>query len=258
MENLIVASFQDLDNAVKGLNKLNELNALDDVIIYNMVMLHKKGEQFDVLYHEGPDTQDLPTEGAMAGSLIGAIAGPIGMALGMMTGVMAGALDEDDTETFFDEFLDKVNKQLQPGSYALVIDAEEDTELFINSYLEPFHAVVVRTGITDQYDKYDQEQLEGLNKEIDNEEKELETAAGKNKSAIEAKINNLKAKREERVKKLKERRGNSKKQVQEKIDSLNKKIATSEDKRKERLEAHKKKLTEKLDKWNEEFASAFI
>jgi len=254
MENLVVASFQDMDNAVKALNKLNELNELDDIIIYNMVMIQKKGEQFQVLYREGPDTQDLPAEGAFVGSLIGALAGPIGMALGMLTGVMAGAVNEDDTETFFDEFLNNVTKQLQPGSYAVVIDVEEDTAVFIDSYLEPFHAVIVRKDITDQYDKYDQEHIEELNKQIDNEEKELDTASEKNKAAIKAKISNLKSKREERIKKFKTRRENSKKQLQEKIENLKKKITASQDKRNERLKAHKEKLEDKLDTWAEDVA----
>jgi len=86
MESFIVAIFKDVQHANEGLGKLKELDQLDEIVIYNMAMVRKKGDhQFEYLYHDGPDTQDLPAEGAVIGSLVGLIAGPIGMAIGRMT-----------------------------------------------------------------------------------------------------------------------------------------------------------------------------
>jgi hypothetical protein len=227
-------------------------------VIYNIVMIQKKGDQFQILYHEGPDTQDLPAEEAAVGTLIGALAGPLGMGLGMLTGVMAGALDEDDTQTFYDEVLEKVSKELQSGSYAIVMDVEEDDPVIINSYLEPYHTMITRTDIAGEYNQYDQQQLRELNKEIDAEEEKLKTAAEEGKLAIKAKLDELKAERKKRNKKHKSRMENLKKQIRERIESVNKKIKTANDKRKERLKAHKEKLEEKLDEAIEDVGWVYL
>lgn len=220
MENLLVATFQDKENAFDALKKLKDLHQLDDIMIYNLVVLQKKQKGFEVLYHDGPDTQDLPAAGAFTGSLIGAIGGPIGMAIGMLTGLMMGAVDEDDTETFFDETLHNINKRLQPGSYAIVMDVDEDVQSITDSYLESYNGTITRTTMTDQYNKYNDEQWAELNQQIDEEEKILQTAAEADKAAIKAKIKELKTKREELQKKFRARRENLKKRIQDKVESL--------------------------------------
>jgi uncharacterized membrane protein len=258
MENLIVATFQIKDDASQAVNQLKELNELEDIIIYNIVMIQKKEKQIEVLYHEGPDTLDLPAESAFVGSLIGAIGGPVGMAIGMLTGVMVGSVNEDDTEAFIDKLMKKVNERLQPGSYAIVMDIEEYDELFVDSYLESHHATVVRTPIADQYDNFNREQVAEFNKQMNAEEERLKTATDRDKMAIKVKIKELKARRDEASKKFKARRADLKKIIQDRIASLDQKIATANGQRKERLRAHKEKLDAKIKQWNDKVASVLL
>src|SRR5579871_2152959 len=172
MENIVVSAFRNVQDATLGLNKLKDLDQLNDIDIFNIVMIRKTSDdKFEFLYRDGPDTQDLPADGALAGTLIGVIGGPIGMAVGMLTGAMIGAADENDTEDMYREFLADVNKQLGVGTVAIVLDVEEEGELMINSYLEPFNGVIVRRDIAAEFDKYDQEQERELNEEIDEEER---------------------------------------------------------------------------------------
>jgi uncharacterized membrane protein len=255
MENLIVATFQNKDDASKAVEQLKELNQLEDIVIYNIAMIQKKENQIEVLYHEGPDTEDMPGESAFVGSLVGAIGGPVGMAIGMLTGVMIGAVSEDDTETFIDKLMQKVNKRLQPGSYAIVMDIEEYAELFVDSYLEPHHATVLRAPIEDQYDNFSREQWEEFNRELDAEEERLKKATDEDKMAIKEKIKGLKAKRDETSKKFKARRANLKKMIQDRIARLDQKIAAAEAQRKERLKSRKERLEDKIKKWNQKVAS---
>jgi len=159
MENLIVVTFQNAQNATDGLNRVKELDELSDITIYNIALIRKTGEsQFELLHRDGPDTADFPATGAVAGTLIGAIAGPVGMAIGMMTGTMFGYVDEDTTDGFYTDLMDKLKDRLSAGTFAIVMDVEEDSELIINSYMEPYNGVIVRTAITDMVDDYDQEQ----------------------------------------------------------------------------------------------------
>ena len=249
MENIVVSSFRNLQDATLGLNKLKDLDQLNDITIYNLVMIRKTAEgKFEFLYREGPDTQDIPAEGALAGTLIGAIGGPIGMAVGMLTGTMLGSADEDDKEEMSQEFLDNVNKQLSVGSIAIVMDVEEEDELMINSYLSPFNGVIVRRDIADELAKHDQQQWAELDAELDAEEARLKAAGAKDKAAIEAKIAKLKTERQERLKKVKERNARTKEQIQNKLKILDEKWKTSDQQLKTKIAAQKVKLGGKLEK----------
>ncbi len=249
MENIVIASFLNLQDATLGLNKLKDLDQLNDITIYNLAMIRKTAEgKYEFLYREGPDTDDMPAEGALAGTLVGAIGGPIGMALGMLTGTMIGSVDQDDREDMSLDFLDDVNKQLSIGSIAIVMDVEEDGELMINSYLSSFNGVIVRRDLATQLAKYDQKQSAELDAELKAEEERLKQAGAKDKAAIEAKIAKLKTERDERISKLKDRNARTKEQVQNKLKYLDEKWKTSDQQLKAKIAAQKEKLKAKLNK----------
>ena len=252
MENIVISSFPNLQDATLGLNKLKDLDQLNDITIYNMVMIRKTAEgKFEFLYQEGPDMRDIPAEGALAGTLIGAIGGPIGMAVGMLTGVVVGSANEDDSEEMSRKFLDDVNSQLGIGSVAIVLDVEEEGELMINSYLSPFNGVIVRRDIADQFAKYDQEQWMELEEELKAEEGRLKEAGEKDKAAIEAKIAKLKTEREERIRKIRERNAATKELIHNKIKALDEKWKTSDQQLKLRIAAQREKLRGQLEKASE-------
>jgi uncharacterized membrane protein len=259
MENIVVSTFRNVQDATAGLNKLKDLDQLNDITIYNMVMIRKTAEsRYAFLYQDGPDTQDLPAEGAMAGTLVGALAGPIGMAIGMLTGVMVGSADEDDTENMSQEFLDDVNKRLEIDAIAIVLDVEEDGEFMINSYLEPFNGVVARRDTAAELDKYDQEQWKELKDEIQEAEEQLKQAREEDKAAIKAKIEKLKSERDEKIKKIRERNAKTKQHLQNKLKTLDEKWKASNQQIKTRIEQHREKLQQKLIQTDKEIESAFV
>src|SRR5258708_20526641 len=99
MENIVVSTFRNVQDATAALNRLKDLDQLNDITIYNMVMIRKTAEgRFVFLYQDGPDTQDLPAEVAMARTLVGALAGPIGMCIVIFTAVMVAPPDASDTD----------------------------------------------------------------------------------------------------------------------------------------------------------------
>lgn len=258
MENLVVSTFRNPPDAFAALNKLKGLEQLGDIIIYNVAMIRKTGDNtFEMLDQEGPEFQDRPAIGAIKGSLIGAIAGPLGMAIGMLTGTMAEAISEGEAQDFSDEFLSKVNAEIDTGSVALVLDMEEDSGFMINSYMEPYHGTTIHSNIILEYDQFDRQQWKELNEEIENEEKALQTALKKDKASIHAKIADLKLKRKKRIAKIRTRFGNRKKAIEEKIKALDKKIKASRDETTEKLRSQRARLSDQLEKFNESVAWAY-
>ena len=185
MESIIVATFQNLQDAEKSLDRIRELDRIDDIAVYNIVLAQKKDEiKLEFLYSDGPDTKHFPAGGAITGLLIGALAGPLGMVIGIMVGGISGSLDKYDVEKGQQEFLNKIRHQLKTGCYALIMEVEEDDPKLINFYLEQNNAVVIRTVLDDVYTNHDMEEWESLIHEISREEKELEKAGREEKAAI--------------------------------------------------------------------------
>ena len=258
MENLVVSTFQDAENAAEGLKKLQELDQIGDIIIYNVVMIRKTAEnQFDLLFQDGPDYEGRPALGALGGSVIGAIGGPIGMVIGMLTGTIIGSADADDAEAFSADFLAKVNGSLVIGTFAILLDVEEDNELMINSYMETCHGVTVHSDIADQYDRFDDQQWKELNEEIDEEEKALQVAVDKDKEALKAKIAKLKAERDEKIGKIKTRAAARKRYIGEKIKALDGKLKAAGEKQREKINAQRDKIHAKLAAFDKKTQWAF-
>jgi uncharacterized membrane protein len=249
MENLIVVNFNDLLSAREGLKKLNELDQLGDITIYNYALISKTdNKKYDLISHEGPDTSGLPVAGVIGGSLIGIVGGPIGVAIGMLTGAMVGSVDEENWAKYSHEVLDGVKDKLKIGSSAIIVDAEEDVDYFIDSYMKSLQGTVVRTKIADQYDQFNQEQWNELNDEIDAAEKELGKAVDKNKATIKAKIEKLKREREDKIQKIKIRTAKRKRHIEEKVKAIDDKLKKQEKNTQDKLKAHRHKLLDKIKK----------
>ena len=199
MENLVVSTFQNLQDATAALERLKDLDLMSDITIYNLALIRKTGEKkFDILQSRGPDFEDGPLAGALAGTAIGAIGGPVGMTIGMLTGTMAGTLYAGDADDFANDFLQKVNAKISVGTLAIILDVEEDNEMMINSYMETYGGTTLHRNISVEYDQFDEKQWNELNDEIDTEEKALKAAMDKNKAAIQARLEKLKLKRKEK------------------------------------------------------------
>jgi uncharacterized membrane protein len=146
MKSIIVATFQNLQDAEKSLGRIRELDRIDDIAVYNILLAKKNDEiNFEFLYSDGPDTKRFPAKGAITGLVIGALAGPLGAVVGTMAGGISGSLDKYDMEMGQEIFLNKIMHQLKTGDYALIMDVEEDDPNVINFYLEQNGAVITRT-----------------------------------------------------------------------------------------------------------------
>jgi uncharacterized membrane protein len=259
MENLLIITFGDSSKAAEGLKRLKDLDQLGDITIYNKALIQKtEPNKFEVIEREGPDIEALPATGAIGGAVIGAIGGPIGMALGMLTGATLGLADETDRMDFSSDVLDQVTKNLGAGRYAIVLDAEEDTESIVDSYMKSSDGYVLRTDIADRYEQYNEAQDEQYNKELDAEEKSLKAAVEKDKASIKLRIEKLKLEHDLKVVKLKLRTAKRKKQLEDRIRTFDEKIKSAAADSKNKLTTHRKKLAEKLAHFEKKVDAALI
>ena len=259
MENLLIITFDNRSKATEGLNRLKDLDQLGDIIIYNQALVKNTGvNQFEILEHEGPDTEALPAAGAFGGAVIGALGGPFGIAMGMLTGATLGLADEANRLDFSSYVLDQVTNNPGIGKFAIILDVEEDTESILDSYMKSSDGYVLRTDITDQYDEYDQAQDDEFNKELDAEEKSLKAALDADKANIKLRIEKLKLEHDLKVVKLKVRKAVRKKQIEDRIKTFDDKIKGAAEDVKNKFTIHRKKLAEKLANFEKKADKALI
>src|SRR5258708_40213698 len=108
MANLIIASFNQEAEAIEASHKLNELESIGDITIYEMVIIKKNADGEGVVL-QADTTDGLRTLSGMAiGTLIGSLAGPVGILVGMFTGSLTGMALEEDHYGFSEDLISKV------------------------------------------------------------------------------------------------------------------------------------------------------
>jgi uncharacterized membrane protein len=258
MENLVVITFPNQEVAMDGLTKLKALDTVDEITIYGLAFIHKREDgAIEYLYHEGADSGRKVATGAAAGMLIGLLGGPLGMLLGLLTGAGLGQAMEDDTTDLDHHFITKVNKHLEPGTYALVTDTEEDAAILIDAPMELLGGIIVRTSIDDETERFEDEQWDKFNQEIDAKETEFKTAVGEKKEALKHEIKELKDKQHQRMMKFREKATARKNHLHEKIEVLHKKLLAANQKNKEKFALKLDNFKKRLAAFNERVAWAF-
>lgn len=202
MTNLIVASYQQEDQANAASKKLSELEVLGDITIYDRVVIKKdlKGEIEVLDAHTSDGLRTLT--GMAVGTFVGALAGPVGMVAGMISGTLGGALWESDYFGFSEDFGSKVSSKMLPGTVAVIAEVEEENVVFVDSTLAPLGGQLFRSLVDYEYGKYDEEQIEDIDEEIATETASLKAAAAAEKTKIQAKISDLKEKRRQKIAEL--------------------------------------------------------
>src|SRR6476646_7352985 len=107
MANVIVVSFPEETKAMEALQKLNELESLGDITVYENVLVRKKNNGELEVLNENKDEGWRMLTGMGIGSLLGMLGGPVGFVFGLYTGTAVGAVAEMDHYDFADDFIDK-------------------------------------------------------------------------------------------------------------------------------------------------------
>jgi uncharacterized membrane protein len=205
MTNLIIAAFKEEAEAIEASQKLNELESIGDITIFELVVV-KKNADGETVVLQSDTTEGLTTISGMAiGTLIGALAGPVGLVAGMFTGTVAGAALETEKYGFADDFISSAAGQLQPGMAAIIAEIEESDPVFVNSSLTPLGAVLTRSDVDYEYDKHSDEEIEELDEEVAAARAKLKSATDKEKNKIQQKIAKLKEERKEKIGEFKEK-----------------------------------------------------
>jgi uncharacterized membrane protein len=195
MTNIIVVSFANETNAIDALHKLTELDSFGDISIYEKIMVRKRANGECEILKEDRSEGWRTLTGMGVGSLLGLLGGPVGFVIGMYTGTAIGAIADLGHYDFADDFIAKTRDKLTPGTVAIVAEIDEDSVAFINTSLTPFDAVISRSDVDYEFDKYVSQQIDQIEDAIAEQRVALKRAIGNDRAKIQNKIAELKEKR---------------------------------------------------------------
>jgi len=195
MTKVIVASFKEEEKAIKALHKLVELDSFGDISIYDRMMVRKKANgDYEILKEDGSNEWRTIT-GMAVGGLIGLLGGPVGVVVGMCTGTVIGGISESSHYNLEGDFLAKIEKSMPVGEISIVAEIDEYSIGFIETYLKPFGAKILKSDVDFEFDQYVKDDIDEIDEDIADARVELKKSIGNEKVKIEKKIAALKTKR---------------------------------------------------------------
>lgn len=149
---LIARIFDHPDRASQQLKSLDEWNRLHSLKLHNAAVLVKdKDGQTSIKETKDPGLGKGGLRGALAGALVGVLAGPGGVIIGALAGAGAGGAFAALTDMGFpDEFLQKFEEHLKPGTSALVLLIERDSRQSLSQAMAGMDGVVLQETLTDK------------------------------------------------------------------------------------------------------------
>lgn len=149
---LVVVTFDEADKAGEARRLLKNLTDKSDIELRDIAVLVKEQNGKTTLKETADvDAKQGALFGAVVGGLIGLLGGPAGVVLGAAAGAATGRVTADRIDRgFSDEYLEKIQGALQPGSSALVTLVESKSVDNVAEALADLNGQLVRQQLTDE------------------------------------------------------------------------------------------------------------
>jgi uncharacterized membrane protein len=148
---LVAIVFEDTEGASQALNSVKQMHSGKVFKIIEAAVLVKEQDGTTTVKETlNSATTHGRVVGAVAGGLAGLLVGPVGLVVGALAGGGAGgAVAHAAEEDFSHEFIDSLQKLLQPGRSALVLLAEHEGVQKLDQALNSFDQVVSYQKLSD-------------------------------------------------------------------------------------------------------------
>jgi uncharacterized membrane protein len=149
---LLILSLAQADQAERALQVLKQAIKQKEISILNAAVLVKTADgRVSLKEVEDVGSKQGALFGAISGGLIGLIGGPVGVVIGAVAGAASGSAAARWLDMGFpDEYLKKVQANLQPGRSALLVLLEQEQVEKVTQVLSEFGGELLRQELTDE------------------------------------------------------------------------------------------------------------
>lgn len=204
METVLKIIFKNEGNAFAAKNALVRANNNFDLEVEESYVIKKNANgSADVRSQDGENTGEGILAGAALGGLVGLIGGPVGLGLGMISGMISGGVADVVKEEDIEYYLDKFVKELSTGETMLVAHLWEYSTYTTDEILKPFSGAVTRLDVEEELYREQQAEMDAIDREMAVAEAAWAAARAEDKAAFEARLKQIKQKREDTQQKFK-------------------------------------------------------
>jgi uncharacterized membrane protein len=144
MNKMLVAIFNKVPAAFKGVIALRDLDRAGDITLYTTAVIAKEfSGKISIRQATGREVVGAPL-GFLSGILLGALGGPTGLAIGASIGGLAGLIFDLVRAGISADFLNEVSQDLDPGKAALLAEIDETSEAAVDMKLVKLGGQVYR------------------------------------------------------------------------------------------------------------------
>ena len=220
---MLVVVFENETKVYEGSRALNELDQEGAISIHAESVIQKNADgTISVKQTEG-DFPIRAVAGTAIGSLVGLLGGPIGFAVGAGIGATAGLLSDIYMAGVNTDFLADASTALTPGKFAVLADVSEEWITPVDTRMEALGGSVFRTAREHFEEEQRARELAELRAEITQLKAEHAQARADRKAKIQAKVDALSRKLQEKLDEAKQRSEAIKNEADAKINALQQK-----------------------------------
>ena len=207
MERMLVVVFDSEAKAYEGVAALRQLEREGAITAYAGAVVAKNADGTASV----KDFDDVGPAGSLIGtslgSLIGLLGGPVGLAVGAVSGLTLGALVDLDNAGIGVDFVEDVQKSLQPKKVAVVADIEEEWTAPVDTRMEALGGTVLRRAVSEVRRTLREEHVAAMKADLAQMKAELAKTRADHRKKLQQKIDALQARIDSEQKKVEEQRG---------------------------------------------------
>lgn len=192
MNRMLIVIFSSAEAAGEGARLLRLLDADTTISLFSMKLISKDAEGRVSLQRSSVAGPAGTGMGFAAGALIGLIGGPAGVALGAITGSLVGAVRDYWVAGVGLDFVERAQKVLEPGKFALVAEIEEDWTVPLDDKMHAAGGTVFRRERSDVADVHFNQDIAASRTEVERLEAESHRTEGATRAKLQEKITSAK------------------------------------------------------------------
>jgi len=249
MDRMLVVVFGNEKSAYEGSRALQQLDDDGSIAVYAGAVVTKNADGTSTV-KEGKDAAPWGTlAGTAVGSLIGILGGPAGLLVGAASGALVGAIPDLENSRVGSDFLDDVAKALTPGKVAVVAEIDEEWTTPVDTRMEALGGYIYRRSLSDVVDTQDERDMASMKADIAQLKAEHAEAKADRKAKLQARIDALNAKVQEKLEKAKARREAIRREADAKVTGLKTKAAQAQQDIKAKTEQRMASVKKQYNDW---------
>ncbi len=237
MNKLIVALYDDEEEALDGLEAIQDLHKKGEISLYTYAIVQRDDENRVMISQSEDENINGTTIGFISGEAIGFLATPMeDVASGAVVGGLSGMIDDVHNSTVDYEFTKHVSDALISGQIAVIADIYEQWAVPLDQQIRETGGIVHRRIRSEMVDEQISREVAAFRTGIAELQDDWNKSTGRMKQQIENEIEEMKVRMQDLYNKTQESLRNAQAEVETKITSLKKQLRSAKAETREKLE----------------------